>query len=120
MRFSNLKRISTCRKSGLPRRISLRYGDPALWIAFKKSRFQPHSRQGCMTMTIDLTKPLTWKSAAGDELLLLQNLQGNILKGHGRDFANLIFFRLDTSAQLQSRRLLRELANYHITSAYSQ
>lgn len=71
-------------------------------------------------MTIDLKQPLTWKSATGDELLLLQNLQGNILKGHGRDFANLIFFKLDPSAQLQSRRLLRELANYRITTAHSQ
>lgn len=71
-------------------------------------------------MTITLTAPLKWTNATHDELLLLQSLQGNILKGHGREFANIIFFQFDTNKKLESRRLLRELANYHITNAHRQ
>ena len=35
--------------------------------------------------TIDLDAPLRWKAANSKEQKLLRNLQGNILKGHGRD-----------------------------------
>ena len=71
-------------------------------------------------MPIDLDMPLFWKEAESDELALLQNLQGNILKGHGRDHTANIFFVLDPAQPLKSRRLLRELANFHLTSAHRQ
>lgn len=71
-------------------------------------------------MPIDLGAPLTWTKGDSDALRMLQNLQGNILKGHGRDFVSVILFRLDPGRQLESRRMLRELANYHLTSAYRQ
>ena len=71
-------------------------------------------------MTIDLTKPLAWKKASTEEQKMLQCLQGNILKGHGRTETVNIFFKLDPAKALQMKRVLRELANYHITSAERQ
>lgn len=71
-------------------------------------------------MPINLAAPLAWTKADTDELKLLQNLQGNILKGHGRDFTANIFFRIDPTKPLESRRLMRELANFHLTSAHRQ
>lgn len=71
-------------------------------------------------MAINLAKPLAWKTATTDELNLLQCLQGNILKGHGRHFTANIFFRLNPTRTLVSRRMLRDLANFHITSAHRQ
>lgn len=71
-------------------------------------------------MPVDLSAPLAWKTAQGDALTMLQTLQGNILKGHGRHFTANIFFRLDPSKDAEARRMLRELGNYHVTSAYRQ
>jgi len=71
-------------------------------------------------MAIDLDTVLKWKSATEDEILLLQNLQGNILKGHGRDYATLIFFQFDPEKQLESKRFLRALSNTHLTTAHQQ
>ncbi len=71
-------------------------------------------------MPITLNAPLAWKKADADQLKLLQALQGNILKGHGREFATQLFFKLDPAQPRLSRRLLRELANHHITNAHQQ
>lgn len=71
-------------------------------------------------MPIDLTNPLAWMTADADEQKMLQCLQGNILKGHGRTETVNIFFRIDSAKALQMKRTLRELANYHITSADHQ
>jgi Dyp-type peroxidase family len=71
-------------------------------------------------MPITLNAPLAWKKADAEQLKMLQALQGNILKGHGREFATQLFFKLDATKPLQSRRLLRELANHHITTAHQQ
>ncbi len=72
-----------------------------------------------MSLPIDLTQPLRWKSADADQQRMLRALQGNILKGHGRHFtANLfITFGNDASA---TRRWLRDLADHHVTDAYAQ
>ena len=70
-------------------------------------------------MPIDLTKSLAWKQASAEELKLLENLQGNILKGHGRHFTANLFLKFGADKAV-SRRLLRELANYHLTSAHRQ
>ncbi len=71
-------------------------------------------------MPVNLNAPLSWTKADADELKLLQCLQGNILKGHGRDFTANIFFQLDSAKPLASRRMLRELANFHLKSAHRQ
>ena len=69
---------------------------------------------------INLDMPLAWTKANADEIKMLQCLQGNILKGHGRHFTANIFFSFDLQKELESRRMLRELANYHVTSAHKQ
>lgn len=71
-------------------------------------------------MTINLKKPLAWKNASAEEQKMLQCLQGNILKGHGRDETINLFFQIDKGKALEMRRALRELANYHLTSADRQ
>ena len=71
-------------------------------------------------MAIDLTAPLAWTKADPEELRMLQALQGNILKSHGRDYTANIFFKLDPAKPLQSKRMLRQLANEKLTSAYRQ
>ena len=71
-------------------------------------------------MAIGLTKPLAWKTASAEEQKMLQCLQGNILKGHGRTETVNIFFKIDGAKALEMKRSLRELANYHITSADRQ
>ena len=71
-------------------------------------------------MAIDLTKPLAWKKATHDEQMMLKNLQGNILKGHGRPRTINVFFKIDTTKVAQMRNALREIANYHVTSAMQQ
>src|SRR4051812_13272146 len=70
-------------------------------------------------MPIDLSQPLAWKSADIDQRKLLQRLQGNILKGHGRENTANIFFTFGSDVAA-SKRLLRELGNYHVTSAWRQ
>ncbi len=71
-------------------------------------------------MPIVLNKPLQWQDADHDEQQMLECLQGNILKGHGRPETVNIFFTLDPTRAQESRRVLRELGNYHLTSAYQQ
>ena len=69
--------------------------------------------------TIALDAPLRWKTANAAEQKVLQNLQGNILKGHGRDRTWNIFFRLGPDT-LKAKRVLRDLGNFRVTSAYEQ
>lgn len=71
-------------------------------------------------MVINLTKPLAWKAASVEEQKMLQCLQGNILKGHGRTETVNIFFKMDPAKALQMKKVLRELATYHITTADRQ
>lgn len=71
------------------------------------------------TSGISLNAPLAWTNANPDEQKMLQNLQGNILKGHGRIFTANIFFKFGADVT-KSKRLLRELASYHITDAHRQ
>lgn len=59
-------------------------------------------------MPIDLDKPLAWQHADADERAMLSDLQGNILKGHGRHATLNMFLRLSDDidkARLTIRRL---------------
>ena len=71
-------------------------------------------------MAINLAAPLAWTKANAEETQMLQALQGNILKGHGRNTTANIFFKLDPTQQLVARRMLRQLANERLTSALKQ
>ena len=70
-------------------------------------------------MKINLKAPLKWTKATHEEQQMLRSLQGNILKGHGRAHTCNVFFQLDPTKQMESRRALREIANAHVTNAYS-
>jgi Dyp-type peroxidase family len=71
-------------------------------------------------MAINLNAPLRWTASTPEQEKMLQNLQGNILKGHGRRFTSNIFFRIDTARLLEAKRVLREVANFHVTNAHRQ
>lgn len=71
-------------------------------------------------MAIALNKPLSWLNATQDEQQMLQALQGNILKGHGRPETTNIFFAFGPGTAQQRRRALREIAVFHVTSAHRQ
>lgn len=71
-------------------------------------------------MPITLNQPLRWKSATPDEMQMLKNLQGNILKGHGRDHVALLFFRIDPAKPTDARHALRSIATQYVTNAHQQ
>ncbi|WP_375408364.1 Dyp-type peroxidase [uncultured Methylobacterium sp.] len=71
-------------------------------------------------MPIDLTGPLAWTKADADGRRMLEALQGNILKGHGRHFTSNVFFRLDPNRREDARALLAHLAESHVTKALDQ
>ncbi len=71
-------------------------------------------------MAIDLTKPISWKLANQEEQEMLQTLQGNILKGHGRPLTINIFFKINPAQASAMKKSLRKIANFHLTSAMRQ
>ncbi len=69
-------------------------------------------------MPVDLTQPLEWKTA---DTAVLGDLQGNILKGHGRDHTINLFLRFDAAQPAQARAFVKALADSNkITSAHKQ
>ena len=77
-------------------------------------------------MNIDLNSPLSWKRAyeAGDpgsaaELAMLNDLQGNILKGHGRHFTSNLFLKFDPSRAEEVNAFLAEMGGL-VTTALHQ
>ena len=59
-------------------------------------------------MPVNLNAPLSWKSAAGDDKAMLENLQPNILKAHTREFLSMFFVRF--ADQAKGRAFLRALS----------
>lgn len=64
-------------------------------------------------MTLDMSQPLAWKDAhnakspyAAAELAMLNDLQGNILKGHGRHFTSNLFLKFDENKAPAARDFL--------------
>jgi Dyp-type peroxidase family len=70
-------------------------------------------------MSINLNAPLAWEQANPDEIALLDDLQGNILKGHGRNHTQHLFFVLDPQNASEGKSFLRVLAQ-NIKSARQQ
>ena len=53
-------------------------------------------------MPVDLTKPLSWKSANVDETTMLAELQANVLSGHVRDHLSVMFFSFSNNADARA------------------
>jgi Dyp-type peroxidase family len=68
-------------------------------------------------MPINLNAPLAWENANVDEIALLEDLQGNILKGHGREHTQNLFFNVQKAKE--ARVFLKGLAQ-SIKSARKQ
>jgi Dyp-type peroxidase family len=49
-----------------------------------------------------------------------QNMQGNILKGHGRDHATMLFIHFKPKKEKAVKKILQWLAENYVTSFYSQ
>jgi Dyp-type peroxidase family len=64
-----------------------------------------------------LEKPIAWETANADELAMLRDLQGNILKGHGRKHTHNLFLHFTHTGE--ARSLLKSIAPY-LTSALRQ
>lgn len=67
-------------------------------------------------MPVDLNAPLEWKTA---DTAVLDDLQGNILKGHGRDHTINLFLQFDAAQAAQARVFVKALAD-KVTSAHKQ
>lgn len=71
------------------------------------------------TYTIDNDEPIVFPGGSHDRLL--ERLQGNILKGHGRKFSVNIFLRFTETATPEGiRGELKHLASEYVTSASRQ
>lgn len=74
-----------------------------------------------LSMPVNLNAPLRWKSADADERAMLDDLQGNILDGHGRRSTRNLFlkFGTDDEGKAAGRACLARLAPM-VTSAAQQ
>jgi deferrochelatase/peroxidase EfeB len=69
-------------------------------------------------MPVDLTKTRI-DHQADKYRNMLQNLQGNILKGHGRNFSVHIFLQFESDPQ-SVRNWVRDFAEHYVTSTQRQ
>ena len=70
-------------------------------------------------MAINLTQPSTdYREPNFDRML--SNLQGNILKGHGRNHTQHIFIEFDTGKLQETKDWLKEFGNKKVTSCKKQ
>jgi len=70
-------------------------------------------------MPVTLTAPLAWKKATADERQMLEDLQGNILKGHGRNFTVNLFLHFDVQKRDAARTFVHQVAGL-LPTAWSQ
>ena len=70
-------------------------------------------------MSISLNKPLDLDQLTPAEALMLHDLQGNILKIHGRSHATHVFLQFDAENAAEARAFIRSLAA-ELTSARQQ
>jgi Dyp-type peroxidase family len=57
-------------------------------------------------MSLNLTSPFAWRKASATETNALKKLQGNILKGHGRENTANIFLRFDAADARNTRKFI--------------
>ena len=69
-------------------------------------------------MPIALDAPLRWRASNSDEIAMLADLQGNILKGHGRRATRQLFLKFGED-QARARAFVRLLSHF-TTSALTQ
>jgi Dyp-type peroxidase family len=70
-------------------------------------------------MPINLGTALAWEKASADEKRMLEDLQGNILKGHGREHTQNIFFQIKPGKSVEGRSFIRSVAQW-VKSSYRQ
>jgi Dyp-type peroxidase family len=70
-------------------------------------------------MSLMLDKPLAWRQASAAERAAINNLQGNILKNHGRSYTRNVFLRFSIEDADAARSYLASLGK-QITSALQQ
>src|SRR5205809_1052767 len=70
-------------------------------------------------MAINLNEPLAWTRANADERAMLDDLQGNILKGHGRGDTASVFLRFDRQKPDDAKSFIRVIST-SVTSAGKQ
>jgi Dyp-type peroxidase family len=68
-------------------------------------------------MPLDLAQPLTWPNATPAQIAALANLQGNILKGHGREHTVNTFMRFSAADATAVRAFLRGIS---VSNAHAQ
>ena len=64
-------------------------------------------------MPVNLDASLAWTHANADELQMLSDLQGNILKGHGRNFTYNLFLHFDATSESRreaARKFVHDIA----------
>lgn len=83
-------------------------------MANKKNTAAP----AALVASPDLTSPFSWRDEAFEPFL--ERLQGNILKGHGREHTNNIFFRFAAGKTAEARAAVKLIATQFVTSALKQ
>jgi hypothetical protein len=68
-------------------------------------------------MPLNLAAPLAWTNLAVDQAAALKNLQGNILKGHGRQHTPNLLFQFTATDAPAVRAFLKTLP---VTNAFAQ
>src|SRR5437867_3622811 len=78
------------------------------------------TKGGCIMskMAVDLSRPIDRKSLSVAPLL--EDLQGNILRGHGRDHTVHLFLKLRPEAVSDAKEWIKDFAAQYVTSAKKQ
>lgn len=84
---------------------------------FSIIKILPQEKQ-TMSINLNNTKPIDQNDLKFDDLL--SNLQGNILKGHGRSHTANIFVEFDAAKLAEVREWIHGFAEEHVTSAKKQ